>query len=151
MTLLPDLLLRQIAAVTVIAAADGLVLQLFQPLLGAEAPVRLALSNQLIGIGKIHVLALRLHIGAKVAADVGSLVVAQACQLHGMINNVHRAVNQPFAVGVLNSQNEFAALRLRHQILIQRRAQIAHVHKAGGAGRVTGANRFVTHIDTSNK
>ena len=149
--LLLNLLLRQIAAMAVVAAADSLGLQLFEPLLGAEAAVRLALSDQLFGIGQIHLLALRLHIGTKIAADVGTLVVLQACQLHGMINNVHRAVNQPFAVGVLNSQNEFAALRLRHQILIQRRAQIAHVHKAGGTGRITGADCFVTHIATSNK
>ena len=149
--LLPDLLLRQIAAVAVVAAADGLALQPLQTLLGAEAAVRLALSDQLFGIGQIHLLALRLHIGAKIAADVGTLVVLQACQLHGMINNVHRAVNQPFTVGVLDPQNKLAALRLRHQIFIQRRAQVAHVHKAGGTGRIPGADCFVTHIATSNK
>ena len=39
------LFFTEIAAVTVIAAADSLVLDLFQTLLGAEAAVRLALAD----------------------------------------------------------------------------------------------------------
>ena len=76
-----NLLLRQIAAVTVIAAADGFVLDFFQPFLGAEAAVSLALGNQLFRVGKIHILALGLHIGTEVAADVGTFVVLQTGEL----------------------------------------------------------------------
>ena len=145
------LLLGEIAAVTVIAAADGFALNLFKALLCTKAAVRLALLDKLLGVGKIHILALRLHIGTVIAPDVGAFVVPEPRKLKGIINKINRSAHKPLAVGVLDPQNEFAALRLCYQILIKRGAQISYVHKSRGARRVTGADSFLSHKYTSNK
>ena len=140
-----DFLLRQIAAVTVISAADGLVLDFFEPFLGAEAAVSLALFNQLFGVGKVHILALALNIRTVVAADVGTFVVLKPCELQRVVYKVHRALNKAFAVGVLNSQNKFSALRFRHKVLIQSGSQVSHMHKAGRARSVSCSDGFFCH------
>ena len=136
----------------VIAAAYGFALDFFKALLGAEAAVRLAIFYKLLGVGQVHVLALGLDIRAEPAANVGAFVVLKSSELERIIDKVDRALNKALAVGVLNPQNKFAALRFRHKVLIKSRAKISHMHKARGAGRVTGANRFFTHkIPSKNK
>ena len=139
------LLVAEVAAVAVIAAADGLFLELFEPLLGAEAAVRLALFDELFGVGQVHILSLALHIGAVVAADVGAFVVDKSRGFQGVVDNVYRAFYISFLIGVLNTQDEGAALTFRYQIFIQRRSQVADVHEARRTGRESCS--YFTHSD----
>src|SRR5699024_463552 len=86
------------------------------------------------GVRLIEIFPLALHIGAELSPHVRALVVLQAHLLQGLVDHVLGAFHQPLPVGVLNAQDELPALGLGHQVLVQGRAQVAHVHKARGAG-----------------
>ena len=134
-----DFLPGQIAAVAVIAAAGILALNGFQTLLGAEAAVCLALIDELFGKGEIHLSAFALDIGAVVAADIGTLVMLKSRGGEGFVDDVHSALDIALLIGVLNAEHKGASLRFCNQIFIQRRSEIADVHKAGRRRRKTGS------------
>ena len=142
---------RQVTAVAVVpggtSALGQLVLAHFlQPLRGAEAVVCLAGLHQLFGVLLEHPHPLRLHIGADRAADVGAFVPQKAGLAQGVVDDVHRTLHLAHLVGILNAQNEGAALALGFQVGVQCGTQVAHVHIARGAGGKTGTN---SHDDSS--
>ena len=139
----------QVAAVAVVVghfarSALGLV-HFVQALLGAEAVVRLAGLDQLLGILLEHAHALALDIGADRAADVGTLVPGQAGSLERAVDDVGSALDQAALVGVLNAQDKGAAVVARLQIGVQCGAQIAYMHIACGGRRKAGTN--ICHSD----
>ena len=144
-----DFLGAQAAAMPVIVghfAGGALRLVHFvQALLGAEAVVRLARRDQLLGILLEHPHALALHIGTDGTADVGTLVPSQAGGLQRVVDDVGSALDQAALVGVLNAQDKGAAVVARLQIGIQSRAQVADVHIARGRWRKASAN--ICHSD----
>ena len=117
----------------------------FQTLLGAEAVICLAFSHQLLGILLEHAHALALDVGADGAADVRAFVPQQAGLPQGVVDDIHSALNVTALVGVLNAQDEGAVLVLGHQVGVQRGAQVANVHVAGGRGGKTGADFIARH------
>ena len=120
-------------------------MQCLQPLLGAEAVVGLALCHQLLGILLEHAHPLTLNVGAHRAADVRALVPQQAGLPQGVVDDIHSALNVTALVGVLDAQDEGAVLVLGHQVSVQRGAQVANVHVAGGRGGKTGADFIARH------
>ena len=137
-------LLGKIAAMPVVVGhlaggALGLV-QLVEPLLGAEAVVGLARLDQLLGVLLEHAHPLTLDVGTHGTADIGALVPGQAGGLQGTVDDVGGALHQTALVGVLNAQDEGAAVVAGLQVGVQRGAQVAHVHVAGGRRRKAGAN-----------
>ena len=67
---------------------------------------------------------------------------------HGEPYRSHSALNVTALVGVLNAQDEGAVLVLGHQVGVQRGAQVANVHVAGGRGGKTGADFIARHKKT---
>jgi len=130
-----------------VAARIGGTVKLAGILLGlrllAEAVVRAALFYQQPGIVAIGVTALGLDIGSHGAAHIGAFVVVQAALGHGAVDDVGSALYQTALIGVLDPQDEGAALIAGDQPGIQRRAQVAHVHIAGGRRRETGTHLSV--------
>ena len=120
----------------------GVVFERIEPFFGAEAVVRFAFAHQLLGVRAVHPEPFALDVGAVGAADVGAFVVAQADGAQRIVYHLFRAVHIALAVGVFDPQDKLAALRPGNQIFIQRRTQVAHVHKSGGAGRKPGTNFF---------
>ena len=134
----------QVAAVAVIVGhlAGGLLfgVQGFHPLFGAETVVGFAGLDQLLGIlfEKAHALAL--DIGPHRAADVGAFVPGQAGSPQRVVDDVGRAFHQAALVGILDAQDEGAAVVAGLQVGVQRGAQVAHMHVAGGRRRKAGAD-----------
>ena len=134
----------QVAAVAVVVghfarSALGLV-HFVQALLGAEAVVGLARLDKLLGVLLEHTHALALHVGADGTAHVGALVPGQAGSLERAVDDVGSALDQATLVGILNAQDEGAAVMAGLQIGVQCGAQVADVHIARGRRRKTGAD-----------
>ena len=136
-------LFAQVAAVAVVVghlAGGALCLvQLVQPLLGAEAVIGLAFLYQLLGILLEHAHAFALYVGAHGTADVRAFVPGQAGGAQGAVDDIGGAFHQTALVGVLNAQDKGAAIVAGLQIGVQRGAQVAYVHIAGGRRRKAGA------------
>ena len=111
----------------------------------AEAVVGTAFFHQQAGIAAIGVPALRLDIGGHGAAHIGAFVVVKTALGHGAVDHVHGALHQTALVGILDPQNKGAAVIAGDQPGIQRRAQVTHMHIAGGRRRETG-----THLSVRN-
>ena len=118
----------------------GLLTRLFQPFGAAEAIIRVAGFHQLLCVGQIHRFALGLHIGTAGAAHIGAFIVRKSGGFQGCVNHIRRAFYLAPLIGILDAQNEFAAVAARPQIGIQRGAQVAKVHIAGRAGGKAGTN-----------
>ena len=119
-----------------VIAAEGVpCFQALQALLGAEAVISLALFHQLLCIGLIKPQPFALGVGAGRAAHVGAFVMLEAHLAEGIIDNVYSAVYEAFLVGILYTQYKLPTLGLCHQVGVQRRAQVAHMHEARRAGR----------------
>ena len=69
-----------------------------------------------------------------------TLVGLQAEPLHAVENDLRRLVGGALAVGVLDAQDERAAVTARVQPREQRRAHAADVQHAGRAGSETGTD-----------
>ena len=127
-----------------IAAGIGGAVKLAAVLLGgalfAEAVVCAAFFRQQLGIPAVGVPPLGLDVGCHRAAHIGALVMVQAALGHGAVDDIHRALHQTALVRVLNTEDERAAVAAGDEPGIQRRAQVAHVHIAGGRGGETGAD-----------
>ena len=141
-----DLLLGQVAAAAVVVGhltvGALLCVEGFQTLLGAETIICLALGHQLLGILLEHAHALALDVGADGAADVRAFVPQQAGLPQGVVDDIHSALHVAALVGVLNTQDEGAVLVLGHQVGVQRGAQVANVHIAGGRGGKNGCGLY---------
>ena len=112
--------------------------------LGAEAAVSAALFDQLPSELGVEVAALGLDIRAVFAAHIRALVVGQTGLTHGFIDQIDRAGHLALLIGILDAQNELAAVLLGEQIGIQRGAQAAQMQIARRAGRKSRAN-FIRH------
>ena len=130
-----------------IAAGIGGPVELAGILLGlrlfAEAVVSAALFHQQAGVMAIGVPALGLDIGSHGAAHIGAFIVVQAALGHGAVDHVGSALHQAALVGILDSQDEGAAVVAGDQPGVQCRAQIAHMHIAGGRRREAGTHLSV--------
>ena len=99
-----------------------------QLLIRAEAIVRLAGFDELLGIRQIHALTRTLDIRAVVAADIRAFVPLHADIAERVVDHVYRALDIAALVGVLNAENERAVVLFCIEIGIQRAAQIAQMH-----------------------
>ena len=105
----------KIAATTLIALEGVLALLRgltvgVELLLGAEAGIGLALVPKLLGSLLVQVQALGLGVGAIVAAHLGTLVPVQAKPAHGAQNDLRVLVGGAGGVGVVDAQDERAAV-----------------------------------------
>ena len=139
-----DLLRGEMQAVLVVFEGLALLLRLrarlVQPLPGAEAVVGAAAPDQFLRIGQVEVAPLRLDVGAVLAAHVRAFVVGKAGGGQRGVDLFHRAGNFALLVGVLDAQDELAAVAAGEQIGVKRRAQAAQVQITGRAGREAGAD-----------
>ena len=98
-----------IALEGVLALLRGLAIGL-ELLLGAEAGIGLALIPKLLGGLFVQVQALGLGIGAKVAAHLGALVPVKTQPTHGAQDDLRVLVGGTGGVGVVDAQDERAAV-----------------------------------------
>ena len=104
----------------------------------AEAAVGVAALYEQLGIIHVERAALGLHVGADGAAHVRALVVRQPALAHGLVYDVHGALDEAALVGILYSQYKLAAGAARDEIGVERGAQVADVHVARRARREAG-------------
>ena len=132
----PDLLRTQVPAGIVRPFKVAGVLLGFR--LFAEAVIGRALFHQQLRVLAVQVAALRLDIGTHGASHIGTLVVSQAAFGHGAVNDLRRALYLTALVRVLQPEDERAAGLPGDEPGVQRGAEIAHVHIAGGGGGKPG-------------
>ena len=99
-------------------------------LLGAEAGIGLALVPKLLGGLLVQVQALSLGVGAKIAAHLGTLVPVQAQPTHGAQDNLRVLVGRAGGVGVVDAQDERAAVCTGESPVIDSGAGAADVQLA---------------------
>ena len=99
----------------------------------------MAALHEALGVGKIGVAPLGLHIRADRTADVGAFVVVKTAVAQRFINDLDRALYLAGLVGVLNAEQELAVRVAGDAPGVERRAQVAHVHIPRGARREAGA------------
>ena len=104
---------------------------LLQFRLGAEAIVGMSGSQQLRGALAIHFHTLGLV--------VGTLIPIEAEPAHALQDAVNHLRGRALEIGVLNAQDERAAMMAGEQPVEQRGARAAHVQVSGGRGRETDA------------
>ena len=79
------------------------------------------------------------------ATDVRAFVVGHADLAQGLVDQVQRALNLALLVGVFDAQDERATERPGDQVFVQGGTEIADMHHAGRAGRITGADSGCCH------
>ena len=126
-----DLLLGEAAAVSVIASDALVVLQRLQTLRSTEAVVSVAAVHQLLSIFTVDLKALALDIGAVLAAYNRAFIVVDASHFESFEDNISSTLHQAHLIGVLDTQDELALLRLSQKVGIKRRSQVTDVHEAG--------------------
>ena len=99
-------------------------------LLGAEAGIGLALVPKLLGGLLVQVQALGLGIGTIVAAHLGTLVPVQAKPTHGAQDDLRVLVGGTGGIGVVDAQNERAAVCAGESPVIDSGAGAADVQLA---------------------
>jgi hypothetical protein len=105
-----------------------------------EAEIRMAAVQQFIRVGRVEVKPFGLAIRPVQAADVGPLVPVEAEPPQILENAGFRLARRALGVGVLDAENERAVLAVRKQPVEQRRARVAHMEVAGGAGGETNSH-----------
>ena len=124
--------LRQVAARAVVAAE----LARRVVFVGvAEAAVGMARRDELFRIFFINIHAFALDVRAAVAAIARAFVRRDARELQRALDEVDGVRDVARAVGVFDAQDEVALVRLREEISVERRAQVADVHVARRARR----------------
>ena len=108
--------------------------------LGAEAVIGMAGLHQLLGVGQIQILPLALNIGTAGAAYVRAFIPGKAAAFQGFIDDLCGPGNKALLIRILNAEDELAAVFAGIEIIIQRGAQAAQMHKAGGAGGESGSD-----------
>ena len=101
-------------------------------LLGAEAGIGLALVPELLGGLLVQVQALSLGVGAIVAAHLGTFVPVQAQPTHGAQNDLRVLIGGTGGVGVVDAQDERAAVCTGESPVIDSGAGAADVQLARG-------------------
>ena len=101
-------------------------------LLGAEAGIGLALVPELLGGLLVQVQAIGLCVGAIVAAHLGTLIPVQAQPTHGAQNDLRVLVGGTGGVGVVDAQDERAAVCAGKSPVIDSGAGAADVQLARG-------------------
>ena len=118
---------------------------LFQLFLRAEAVVSVARLDQLLCIGQVQILALRLDVRADRAAHVRAFIPVHAAAAQRVVNDLRRAFHKAHLIRILNAQDEFAPILPGKQIPIQCRAQSAQMHKARRRRRKS-CTHFLIHF-----
>ena len=108
---------------------------LIELLLGAEAVISLSAFNKLLGIGKIHILALALDIGAVISADIGSLVPIDTGKMQTGINLIDRTLDITSLIRILDAEHEDTVVFLCKKVCIERGAKPSDVEITGGTRR----------------
>ena len=118
-----------IALEGVLALLRGLAVGI-ELLLGAEAGIGLALVPKLLGGLLVQDQALGLGVGAKIAAHLGTLVPVKTQPTHGAQNNLRVLVGGTGGVGVVDAQDERAAVCAGESPVIDSGAGAANVQLA---------------------
>ena len=105
-----------------------------QLLLRAEAGVHAAAFLHALERRGVRVHALRLEVGAGLAAHLGALVPVEAEPLHGVEDDLHVLLGGALGVGVFDAQDEVAAHRAGERPVVDGRARATHVEAAGRGG-----------------
>ena len=128
----------QIAAAPVIAliATSGFLggATLFQLVGRAEAFVGVVVVQQPLRPLAVEVGALALDVGTMGAADAGAFVPVETHPAQGVDEGLRRALDGAFLVGVLDAQDELAAVFAGEHPVIEGGARPADMEVAGGAG-----------------
>ncbi len=111
----------------------------------AETGINLALLLQLCRFSLIYRGTLRLCVGLVCATHSRSFLPIQAEPVQIGLQILGKLFTTALGIRVLDAQQEHAIAALRQQPAEQRRAHIAEVQLAGGAGRETGFHKAVSH------
>ena len=101
---------------------------------GAVLLIGAALGGELLELGLVESGALRLEVGAVVAADLGPLVPIHAQPAHRVEDHLQEGVGVALLVGVLDAEDELAARVTGVEPVEQGRAGASDMEEAGGAG-----------------
>ncbi len=107
-----------------------------QALLAAEAVVGRLGVDELLGAGRVELEALRLDVGPEGAADVRALVPIEPQPLEGIVQVLDVFIGVARPIGVLEPQDEGAAVRPREEVVNQGRPNAAYMLKARRRGRI---------------
>ena len=118
-----------------LALLRGRVAPLLKLFLGAKARISRPAFHQLHSIGQVQVAALRLDVRAIIAAHIRPFVVIQAGLAKAFVDQLHRALDLAFLIGVLN-----AAVFPGEQVRIQGGTKAAKVQIARRAWGEAGAD-----------
>ena len=105
------------------------VVEAFKPFLVAKTVIRAAQRDQLLGVFLINGFAFALDIRTVVPSYAGTLVRGYSRRLKRAVNKIDRAFDIALLVGILDTQNELAAVMTREQIGIEGGPQIPDVHE----------------------
>ena len=100
----------------------------------AEAVIGAAALDEQLGVFAVGVAALGLDVGSHGAADVGAFVVVEPALGERAVDHIGRALDEAALVGILDAEDEGAARVARNEPSVERGAQVANVHIAGGGG-----------------
>ena len=112
----------------------------------AEAVIGAAALDEQLGVFAVGVAALGLDVGSHGAADVGAFVVVESALGQRAVDDVGRALDEAALVGILDAEDEGAARVARNEPGIERGAQVADVHIAGGGGSEARADLAVRDL-----
>ena len=113
---------------------------------GAVLLVGLALVEQLLSVFLIEVHALRLPVGAEVAALVRALVPLKPHPAQAVHDGLFVLLGRAFEVRILDAQHKGAARMSGPEPVEERRMRAAYVQRACGAGCESRANFFIVHV-----
>jgi hypothetical protein len=102
-------------------------------------------GDQALGSFVVQMLALRLKIGAAIATYFWALIPIDAKPFESIKNGLKCLGPVPFGIGIIDAQNELAAIPLREQPVEQRRANTANMQVTCGAGGKASTDR--THCE----
>jgi hypothetical protein len=105
-----------------------------QTFFGAEAPVSIALFDQILHVFRIQVEPLGLAIRAESAAGIRAFVASQAEPIEAAAYGGFRALDTPGPVGVLQTQDEHATCRTGVDEIEEGYIGSAYVRVSGRAG-----------------
>ena len=112
----------------------------------AEAVIGAAALDEQLGVFAVGVAALGLDVGSHGTADVGAFVVVESALGQRAVDDVGRALDEAALVGILDAEDEGAARVARDEPGVERGAQVADVHIAGGGGSEARADLAVRDL-----